>query len=67
MSLAELERAIDSLAPPELAQLAAYIARADKLAWDAELERDFLPGGKHEETLRGIDAQIDAGTFTESR
>ena len=64
MSLAEIENAVDALSPQELAQLAAYIARHDKLAWDEEIERDFSPGGKHAEALKEIDAQIDAGNST---
>jgi hypothetical protein len=64
MSLAELEKAVDKLSPKDLAKLAAYIARHDKLAWDEELERDFSPGGRHADLLKKIDAQIDSGDFT---
>jgi hypothetical protein len=45
MSLAEIEKAVDALSPTELARLAAYINRRDKLAWDEEIERDFSAGG----------------------
>ena len=64
MSLSEIEKAVDELPPNELAKLAAYIARRDKLTWDRELETDFSPGGKHENALEKIDAEIDAGSFT---
>jgi len=64
MSLAEIEKAVDALSPQELAKLAAYIARHDKLTWDEEIECDFSPGGKHAEALEKIDAQIDAGNST---
>ena len=64
MSLSEIEKAVDELPPNELAKLAAYVARRDKLAWDRELEEDFSPGGKHEKVLEKIDAEIDAGNFT---
>ena len=47
----------------ELAKLAAYIAKQDKLAWDEQLEQDFSPGGKHASALEKIDAEIDAGNF----
>ena len=63
MSLAEIEKAVDALSPQELAKLAAYIARHDKLAWDEEIERDFSPGGKHAAALDKIDSEIDAGNF----
>ena len=64
MSLAEIEEAVDKLSPEDLIKLAAHIARRDKLAWDKEIEEDFSPGGKHEEALKKIDAEIDAGNFT---
>jgi hypothetical protein len=64
MSLAEIEKAIDELSPKELTQLAAHIARRDKLAWDKELEKDFAPDGKHGKALEKIDAEIDSGNFT---
>ena len=64
MSLAEIEKAVDALSPEELAKLAAYIARHDKFAWDEQLERDFLPGGKHAAVIDKVDAEIDAGNFT---
>ena len=64
MRLSEIEKAVDELPPKELAKLAAYVARRDKLAWDIELEKDFSPGGKHEKALEKIDAEIDAGNFT---
>src|SRR5438046_10653331 len=64
MSLAEIEKAVDALSPEDLAKLAAYIARHDKLAWDEEIERDFSADGKHADSLKKIDAQIEAGNFT---
>jgi len=64
MSLVEIEKAVDKLTPAELAKLAAYIARQDKLGWDQQLEEDFSPDGKHAEALQKIDAEIDAGKFT---
>ena len=64
MSLAEIEKAVDRLSPDELAKLADYIARHDKLAWDKEIERHFSPDGKHAAVLEKIDAEIDKGKFT---
>ena len=43
MSLAEIEEAVKGLNREELAKLAAYIARQDKLVWDDELEEDRDP------------------------
>ncbi len=63
MSLAEIEEAVKSLKPEELAKLAAFVARQDNLAWDAEIDADFSPGGKHASALERIDAEIKAGNF----
>ena len=64
MRLAEIEKAVDALSPEQLTKLAAYVARQDKLGWDAQLERDFSAGGKHEKMLEKLDAEIDAGNST---
>ncbi len=64
MSLAEIEEAVKGLSREELAKLAGYIARQDKLSWDEQLEEDFSPGGKQAAVLEKIDAEIDAGNFT---
>ncbi|MGZ4966358.1 MAG: hypothetical protein ACXWFY_05125 [Chthoniobacterales bacterium] len=61
MSLTEIEKAVVALSPEELAKLAAFIARHDKLEWDRQIEEDFSPGGKHEKALAKINAQIKAG------
>ena len=62
-SLREIEAAVKELSREELAKLAAFIARQDKLVWDEELEQDFSPGGKHAAALEKIDAEIGAGNF----
>ena len=64
MRLAEIEKAVDALSPEQLTKLAAYVARQDKLGWDAQLEGDFSAGGKHEKMLEKLDAEIDAGNST---
>jgi hypothetical protein len=63
VSLTEIEEAVKDLSREELAKLAAFIARQDKLVWDEELEQDFSPGGKHAAALEKIDAEISAGNF----
>ena len=63
MSLAEIEEAVKGLNREEIAKLAGYIARQDKLVWDEELEQDFSPGGKHASALEKIDTEIDAENF----
>jgi len=63
MSLAEIKTAVTELTPKELEELAAFIDNQNSLAWDAEIEADFSPCGKHLAILGEIDAQIDAGNF----
>jgi hypothetical protein len=63
VSLTEIEEAVRRLNREELAKLAAYIAKQDKLSWDEQLEEDFSPGGKHASALEKIDAEIDTGNF----
>ena len=63
MSLTEIEEAVRGLNREELAKLAAYISKQDKLSWDEQLEEEFSPGGKHASALEKIDAEIDAGNF----
>lgn len=63
MCLTEIEEAVRRLNREELAKLAAYIAKQDKLSSDEQLEEDFSPGGKHASALEKIDAEIDAGNF----
>jgi hypothetical protein len=63
VSLTEIEQAVRRLDREELAKLAAFIAKQDKLSWDEQLEEDFSPGGKHASSLERIDAEIDAGNF----
>ena len=59
MSLTEIEEAVRRLNREELAKLAPYIAKQDKLSWDEQLEEDFSLGGKHAAALE----KIDAGNF----
>jgi len=39
-----IEKEIESLSPPELAQLRAWLLEHDWQAWDRELERDAADG-----------------------
>jgi hypothetical protein len=63
MSLAEIEEAVKGLNREEIAKLAGYIARQDKLVWDEQLEEDFSLSGKNAAALQKIDTEIDAGNF----
>ena len=67
MSLVEIEAAVKELTPEELTKLAAFIARQDNLGWDAQIEEDFSPSGKHAAVLERVDAEIDKGKGLHSR
>jgi hypothetical protein len=45
MDLAEIQHAIEELPKDQQAALAAWIAERDQAEWEAEIERDFFPGG----------------------
>ena len=61
MTVAEIKRAIESLPGDEQAQLVEWIAQRDAAAWDAEMERDFSPGGRGAQWLQEVDEQIGRG------
>ncbi|HEY1771346.1 MAG TPA: hypothetical protein VGG02_13930 [Chthoniobacterales bacterium] len=61
--MAEIEEAVKGLNREEIAKLAGYIARQDKLVWDEQLEEDFSLSGKNAAALQKIDTEIDAGNF----
>jgi hypothetical protein len=63
MTLAELKRAIQELPSDDRTVLASWLADMDHQTWDAEIARDFSPGGEGMEILDQVDAAIDRGDF----
>ncbi len=63
-SLGELKATIDKHSPDERAALHERMAQADRATWDAEIERDFSPGGAAEKWLQDVDGAIDRGDFS---
>jgi hypothetical protein len=63
MDLAAIQHAIEELPREEQAVLAAWLAERDQEVWDAELERDFSPGGNGLAMLEEIKVDIRAGKF----
>jgi hypothetical protein len=45
MHLAEIQHAIEALPRDQQSALAAWLAERDQALWEAEIERDFAPGG----------------------
>jgi len=58
MDLSEIQRAIETLPPEQRAALLDWLAERDHCEWDAQIERDFSPGGPGMNLLEGIKAQI---------
>jgi hypothetical protein len=63
MDLAEIQHAIEELPKEQQAALAAWLAERDQADWDAEIERDFAPGGSGIVFLKGMKADARAGKF----
>jgi hypothetical protein len=63
MDLAEIQHAIEELPKDQQAALATWLAERDQAEWDAEIERDFAPGGAGVTFLEEIKADVRAGKF----
>jgi hypothetical protein len=54
MSLAEIESAVETLSPRELAELAAFIRERENADWDCQIDADFAEHGR----LRAIIEEV---------
>jgi hypothetical protein len=63
MDLAEIQHAIEELPADQQTVLASWLAERDQAQWDAEIERDFSPGGAGIELLEEMKADARAGKF----
>ncbi len=63
MDLAEIQRAIETLPKDQQAALVAWLSARDQAEWDAEIERDFSPGGAGVALLEEMKADARAGKF----
>jgi hypothetical protein len=61
MDLAEIQDAIEGLPKEQQAALTAWFAERDHVEWDAEIERDFSPGGGGIALLEEMKAEARAG------
>jgi len=66
VNLAEIQRAIEELPKHEQAALAAWLAEREQAEWEAEIERDFSPGGPGIPLLEEMKAEERAGKFRPS-
>ena len=63
MDLIEIQRAIEELPKDQQAALADWLADREQSEWDAEIERDFSPGGAGAAFLDQMKADARAGHF----
>jgi hypothetical protein len=63
MDLAEIQHAIEQLPKDQQTALAVWLAERDQTEWEAELERDFSPGGDGRKLLEEMRADAHAGKF----
>jgi hypothetical protein len=63
MDLAEIQRAIEMLPKDQQVALASWLSARDEAEWDAEIERDFSPGGAGIAVIEEMKADARAGKF----
>lgn len=63
MDLAEIQHAIEALPKEQQAALAAWLTERNQAEWDAEIERDFAPGGAGRAILEEMKADVRGGKF----
>ena len=64
MTVDDIKTAIEQLPEPERLKLADWFQEMKERAWDAEMERDFSPGGRGYHLVEKINREIDEGKFT---
>lgn len=65
MSVAEIKQAVEKLSPEELADLSAFLARRDGLAWDRQIDADFAERGHLSAMLAEVRADVRSGRLEE--
>jgi hypothetical protein len=66
MTVETIKAAIEQLPEPERRKLAEWFTELEEQAWDAEMERDFSPGGRGHHLVEKINEQIDQAKFAPS-
>jgi hypothetical protein len=61
MDIGEIQHAIESLSSEQQMTLLDWLAERDRREWDAQIERDFSPGGAGMNLLDGVRAQVRRG------
>jgi hypothetical protein len=61
MTLQAIKEAIEHLPDEERRKLAGWFEGIEEEAWEAELKRDFAPGGKGENLAKQVQQEISEG------
>ena len=64
MTVDAIKDAIEQLPESERRKLADWFADLDEQAWDAEMERDFSPGGRGLRLVEKINEETNTRGFT---
>ncbi|MCL5669785.1 MAG: hypothetical protein M1423_00555 [Acidobacteria bacterium] len=64
MDVKTIKAAIEQLSEPERRALADWFQELEEQAWDAEMERDFSPGGRGQALAERVNQEIEEGKFT---
>lgn len=64
MTLETIKEAIKHLPEEERRKLAGWFEGLEEAAWDADLKRDFAPGGRGERLAKEIRREISEGKAT---
>lgn len=63
MTIEALKEEIEHLGEAQRRELAGWFAEVEARAWEAEIERDFSPGGAGMPFLEEMKADAQAGRF----
>ena len=66
MTVEAIKAAIEQLSEPERRKLADWFTELEEQAWDADMERDFSPGGRGHHLVEKINQEIDRSKFASS-
>jgi hypothetical protein len=59
MTVEAIKSAIQELSEPDRQELASWFEELEERAWDAEMERDFSPGGRGYDLVKRINSEIN--------
>jgi len=64
MNVETIKAAIEQLSEGERRAWAEWLVELEGQAWDAEMERDFAPGGRGEALVQEVNREIESAKFT---